>query len=239
MLACLPIVAVENVSFVDAYFNTVSATTTTGLTIEPDLGNYSYSSIFWLLFLGWIGGVGIIVLAFLGVFFSYNKFRLLANAEGHDEKFKSNIKSTILSIWIIYSIATLIGIIALRLCGLPLFDAICYAFTAISTTGTDINSVGLLGYGSIWALIVTLIIGLFGSLSFITHYLFFVRRKFKAYMEDPEFLTMFSVFFLVIAFVSLKYMKLVPFSDLYHIISAGTGELLYILQMLLKLGLIF
>jgi len=223
-IASIPFVIVENMSFVDAFFETVSATTTTGMSLVAMPELWSYSSIFWRGFLGWIGGVGIIILALLGIFMIYPRFRELAGAEGHDETLKSNIRSTVFYIWIIYLTITILGVIALRIAGLPLFDAIQYTFTTLSTTSTDITSQGILAYPNTTAvLIITMVLMLFGCISFITHYWFFRKKKYDAYFKDPEAITLVGVILFVFITVMLKYPKLVPLDVLYHTFAAAGG----------------
>jgi trk system potassium uptake protein TrkH len=63
---------IENCSFVDAFFESVSGATTTGASILTDIESVSKGLLFWRSFIQWLGGMGIIVLSvailpFLGV----------------------------------------------------------------------------------------------------------------------------------------------------------------------------
>lgn len=238
-ISCLPFVVVENMNFIDAYFESVSATTTTGMTLVAYPEFWSYSSIFWRAFIGWVGGVGLILLALLGVFLTYNRFRELAGAEGHSETLKSNIKITVSYIWIIYIIMTVLGLIALRIAGLPLFDSIIYSFTTLSSTSTDMSSTGILGYQSIPVLIITMILTLIGSISFISHYYFFKQRKYNSYFKDPEAIFLVSMILFVFVTTILKYQKLVPLDVLYHSFAAVGGLSYYSSQTLVALPELF
>ena len=62
--ATLPLLFfLEGLSFTDAYFETVSGLTTTGATVLSGLDKLPYSINFWRMFLVWIGGLGVVVLA--------------------------------------------------------------------------------------------------------------------------------------------------------------------------------
>ena len=222
VIASLPFELIEHMSFIDGFFESVSATTTTGLSMIIAPNQLANSTLFWRSLIGWIGGLGIIVLAMLGLFFSLKKFKYFSEAEGHADLMQSNIKKTISTLWSIYLFGTLIGALALRISGLPLFDALNYAMTAISTTGTDIVNGGLLSYHSLWAIIITFLIMLFGATSFITHYYFFKKRQLKAYFKDSEFISIILLVLLGFIFISLKYIKFFNFDTLFHLMSAIT-----------------
>jgi len=145
---------------------------------------------------------------------SYNNFKQLAEAEGRGDKIQSSIIKTIKSYWVIYLVATIIGIVLLSLFGMPIFDAICYSFNAISTNGMDINSTGILGYGSLAIIIILLIMMLFGATSFITHNLFFREKKLKAYFSDPEYLFLIAMP-LLITLALFKYFKFIPIHEIF------------------------
>mgnify|MGYP000028157542 CR=1 FL=1 len=55
--------AIDNLSFTDAFFETMSGLTTTGATVLTGLENLPPSINLWRHELNWLGGMGIIVLA--------------------------------------------------------------------------------------------------------------------------------------------------------------------------------
>lgn len=222
LFASIPFIVLEGASFIDGFFEAVSAITSTGVSMF--LGkSLMHSTLFWRSFLNWFSGIGIVVLAIMGLFMIYSKFKLFAESEGHSEKIGSSVKKTI-SIFVgIYGVFTIIGIILLRISGLPLFDSIYYTFTSISLTGTSMNSVGLLGYNSIWALIVVLFLLLAGGTSFITHYRVYSKRSLWEYFKDKNILFYIFITTFFFIFVMLKFSKLLPLHTLFYVISAETG----------------
>lgn len=156
---------------------------------------------------------------------TYSKFKDLSTAEGHSEKLKSSAKKTAWYLFAIYSIFTLLGILALRIAGMPLFDSVNYAFTTISTGGFDVVNAGLLSYNSLAVLIITLLLTFIGSVSFIAHYRMFSKRSFLEYFKDKSAFVILLLSLFVFVFVSLKYAKFFDFNTFYDILAAQTGGL--------------
>src|SRR3989344_2706242 len=134
----MPFVLVQGTSFVDGFFESMSAITTTGLSVlDSELGSMPKSLVFWRSFLGWFGGMGIIVLALIGIVSAYSTTSKLFFAEGRDDRIKPNLKHTVKELWKIYLAITLIGIAALLLAGMGFFEALNYAMSAVSTSGAN------------------------------------------------------------------------------------------------------
>src|SRR5688572_356853 len=132
--ATIPLLlALPDLSFTDAFFETMSGLTTTGSTVLAGLDQLPPSVNFWRLTLHWLGGLGIIVLAvailpLLGV----GGMQLIkAEMPGpvKDEKLTPRITETAKALWLAYLVLTLAAILALKLCGMTWFDAICHAFS--------------------------------------------------------------------------------------------------------------
>jgi len=222
LFASIPFI-IEGLPFIDGFFESVSALTSTGYSMFASQNTLMYSTLFWRALLEWLSGIGIVVLAILGLFMTYSKFKMFAESEGHSEKMKSSIKKTVIIFVSIYVIISIIGIIALRITGMPLFDSMYYTFTSISSTGSDMTDAGLLGYNSIWPLIIILGLMLFGAMSFITHYRAFSKRSLFEYFKDKTIWAYTLIILFFFFFVMLKFSKLVPFHTLFYLISSATG----------------
>ncbi len=196
--AALPFVFIQGASFVDGLFEAMSALTTTGLSVmRPLLDSMPRSLIFWRSLLSWVGGIGIIVLAMVGVFAAYTRASKLIIAEGREERLTPNLKNSVMAVWWVYALLTGIGALLLFLSGMTPFESMNYSMSAISTTGMDISSPGLavesgywainLGIHNYWVDISLIIIMLFGATSFSVHYLFFKRKDIRAFFKDAEF----------------------------------------------------
>jgi trk system potassium uptake protein len=195
--ASLPFVLIMKVSFLDAFFETMSTLTTTGLSVmAPLLDSMPHSLIFWRTFLGWIGGIGIVLMALIGLMTTYSRFSKFMIAEGRGDQLKENLKTATQKIAFIYILLTILGIVLLMLSGQTLWQATNYSMSAISTNGMDITSEGLTavnngfsptGIFNYWVGISLVIIMFLGAMSFSLHYLFLRKKNWFVYFKDPEF----------------------------------------------------
>lgn len=220
-LAALPFSWILGMPFLDAYFESMSALTTTGLSIMMVPAENSsvalldiapLSLIFWRSFLSWVGGIGIVVLALMGLFGYYTKAGKLIIAEGREERLKANLMNSVREIWAIYIIMTLLGAVMLYLSGMDPFNALNYSMSAISTTGMSTTSIGLTannngwlneGLHNFWVDISLIIIMIMGATSFYVHYLF-RKKNYRAYFEDAEFKALLAMGFLSSLFIIPK-----------------------------------
>jgi len=77
-----------------------------------------------------------------------------------DERLAPRITETAKSLWLVYALISLAGIAALRICGMPWFDAICHAFSAVGLGGfsTHDRSVAYFGSPAIEAVLIVLML---------------------------------------------------------------------------------
>ena len=195
--ACLPafatmpfLIYAPAMSFTDAYFETMSALTTTGATVMTGLDTLPSSLNLWRHLLNWLGGMGIIVLAvailpMLGI---GGRQLLKAEVPGpiKDSKLTPRIADTAKLLWVVYAALTGLCILALKLAGMDWFDAICHAFAAMSLGGfsTHDASVGYFNSPVIEAVLIFFM--LVAALNFVTHFMAFRQRSLGAYLQDPE-----------------------------------------------------
>ncbi len=204
-ISAFPFVLITGMTFVDSMFEVMSALTTTGLSM---MGVYIDSApaslIFWRSLLSWIGGVGIIVLALMGILTTYTKSSKLMIAEGHEDRIRPNLKNTAKEIWMIYALLTVIAIVVLFFAGMDIFSSINYAMSAISTTGMDTTSTGLAGGENSLILIALGGIMLVGATSFSVHYMLLRKKHLGAYLEDTEVKALVLVLLVSVAMVLPK-----------------------------------
>ncbi|MCK5321950.1 MAG: TrkH family potassium uptake protein, partial [Candidatus Aenigmarchaeota archaeon] len=171
-----------HITFINAFFESLSGFTTTGLSIFSTVANLPKSILFWRALTQWMGGMGIIII-FLSVLRSVRTSSMtLYRSQGLSEKIEPSLISTsryILKIFITY---TLLGIVALFATGLPLFDSITTAFTAISTGGFTVVDTF---YTNPATLAVISILMLLGSINFILHSKLF-KKNFNEFLKNPE-----------------------------------------------------
>ncbi len=229
-LAALPFVLVHNMGFLNAFFESMSAITTTGLSVmAPTLDSAAKSLIFWRSVISWIGGIGIIVLALSGVLTTHAKSAKLIVAEGKEENIRPNIRNTLREMWSIYVMMTVLGVFMLYASGLNLFDAVNYSMSAISTTGMDTEPGLLRDLHNYWIDFSLIVIMFLGATSFSVHYLLLKKRNLNSLFLDGEFRVL--IILSVLATITIM-PKLILFygSNLvgmeyafFHVVSSFTG----------------
>ncbi|MDH4284675.1 MAG: TrkH family potassium uptake protein [Gallionellaceae bacterium] len=189
--AAIPLLlALPSLSFIDAYFETMSGLTTTGATVLVGLDSLPPELNIWRHELNWLGGLGVIVLAvailpLLGI-----GGRQLFNMESpgaiKSEAVTPRITETARSLWASYLMLTVLCIIALKLAGMNWLDAICHSFSALSLGGFSTHDASIGYYDSPLIEFVLIMFMLVAVLNFTTHFMAWRRRSVIVYFNDPE-----------------------------------------------------
>lgn len=184
-IAALPFYLSGDLSYLNGYFEAMSGFTTTGFSMYSNLDTVSYTMDFWRGFMQWLGGIGIIVMALTVLSSSNVSIMRLYSAEGRDERLVPSIKHTTRIILYIYLAYTAVSILLFIVAGMPIFDSIFYAFTALSTGGFAMQNASIGYYHSIWIEIVAMIIMIIGATNFALHYTV-LKGNWKEYFKDIE-----------------------------------------------------
>lgn len=188
LLGALPLyISGEMPSMVDAFFEIASGFTTTGASVIPQVEKLHHSSLFWRSFTHLIGGMGVLVfaLALLPRSDADDVFIMKAEVPGPAfGKLVSSLRTTARILYGIYLVMTGTLIVVLLFCGMPLFDAVCYAFGAAGTGGFGIKNTSVAPYPT--SVHLTLGVGmlLFG-INFNLYYLLLLRKA-RAFIKDEE-----------------------------------------------------
>ena len=191
VLCTIPLmIYMPHLSFIDAYFETVSGLTTTGATILSGIDNLPMSINLWRHELNWIAGMGIIIFAvailpILGIGgMQLYKAETPGSVKASD--LPPRIAQTAQALWMVYAGITVVCMIALRLAGMSWFDAICHAFSTMSLGGfsTHDNSIGF--FNSLAIERVLIIFQLLAAINFATHFIALRKQSFKPYINDRE-----------------------------------------------------
>jgi trk system potassium uptake protein TrkH len=189
--AALPLMRGEpHLSFTDAYFECMSGLSTTGSTVITGLDRLPHSVNLWRCALHWLGGMGIIVLAvavlpLLGVG-GMQMYRAETPGPVKDAKLTPRITETAKALWLVYAGITAVCVAALWLAGMPLFDAICHSFSAMSLGGFSNHDTSIAFYHSPLIEVVLMLFMLIACINFSTHFLALRRADVGAYRRDPE-----------------------------------------------------
>lgn len=128
---------IPNSSFTDAWFETVSALTTTGSTVYAGLDSLPKSVLFWRCMMNWVGGIGIIVMAIAILPALKIGGMRLFKTESSDISEKILPKSSTMSasIGLVYLTLSAVTMLAYYLAGMNGFDAITHGMSTVATGG--------------------------------------------------------------------------------------------------------
>jgi len=165
LFSTLPFMLSERpLSFTDAMFESMSGLTTTGATVMTGLADQPRGLLLWRALLHLIGGVGIIVtaVAILPVLRVGGMQLFRMESSDKTEKVRPRVSQVSGIVISVFLALTATCTVALLLAGMPLFDALCHAISAVATGGfsTQDTSIGFYRSSAIeWIMIVFMLLG--------------------------------------------------------------------------------
>lgn len=184
-------------NYLHALFESVSAYTTTGLTMsvhEPSIGK---GLLFYRSFAQWLGGAGMVVLS-LAILQRSGKMHglVMYHAEARSKKIRPNVTQTARAIWKVYLIVTAISVVYLFLgtyAFLPdytvaqnLFVSVNHAMAGQSTGGFSTFDNSILGYNSYAMEMIYLVPMLLGAFSIPLYYKIYDKGSLKELWLDNQ-----------------------------------------------------
>jgi trk system potassium uptake protein TrkH len=196
--------------FGDAFFESISGFTTTGATILTDIESMPRGILFWRGLTQWMGGIGIILIS-LSVFPVIKSFNIQIAAVEFSgqpiDKIQPRTIDAAKRLIAIYFFLTLSEIILLIFGGMPFFDAICHAFSTVSTGGFSTRNNGMAAFSTPFIMIV-LTIFMFLAGTNMTLIYFGLKGNFKKILRNNEFIFYTIIcFFFVLLVSSILYFK--------------------------------
>ena len=207
-----------DVSFLNAYFESMSAWTGSGLSIYLDVEILPKSVLFLRSLEQWVGGLGVVIVVIGILIRPGTTAARLYKAEAREEKIKPSITNTVKTIWWIYLFYTVLGIVLYVLAGMSLFDAINNCFTNLSTGGMSIKNNNIGAYNSNIITIITIVLMVIGGTSFLVHYKA-LKGKVLDVFKDIQFqamiiiVTLFSILLLI-------YSHFTSLNSVFYVVSA-------------------
>lgn len=150
VFAALPIMA-EGHSFSDAYFEAVSAMTTTGAWLSHNSAMASPAGALWRAELQWMGGLGSLAIAaaiFIRPAFIGIDTLLPPFSRGERDSYLRPLRNAVVSFFAVYLIVTLAAFCAIAIAGAPALDAVIMAMTTAASGGFIPHTNGLAGYST-------------------------------------------------------------------------------------------
>ncbi|HID17933.1 TPA: TrkH family potassium uptake protein, partial [Candidatus Bathyarchaeota archaeon] len=187
-IGAIPYLYIAKMHPVDAYFESMSGFTTTGMTVIEDVEVLPRSLLFWRALTQWVGGIGIILFFLLFISPSGLGVWRLYRAEAREEKALATTRETVRYMWKLYLLYTAICILTLIfLAKLDPFDAVTHAFTVLSTGGFSTKNASIGGFGSLEAEIILVFFMLVGATNFIVYIRAITHRSLRMLLKSVEF----------------------------------------------------
>ncbi|WP_229704547.1 potassium transporter TrkG [Candidatus Pelagibacter giovannonii] len=196
--------SIYNLTFVNAFFESISGFTSTGFTIFDNINHIDQSLILWRSASQWIGGLYFLFSIILLIdIFDHSFKKSLTNflSFNKSETFKQALK-----IFLFYSLITILIFIILSLFEIRLFNSLNLAMTIISSGGflPSNNLSNILIDNSQIIIMSILLLSSFFSIFLIYNLIFTKNHNLNFFNEDIHLLFYF-LFLLIIFFVFLNF----------------------------------
>ena len=206
LIGSIPFMVIGGMRFVDSFFETASGLTTTGASViesatvlasgqmlDGGLESLPFSLLYWRSLLNWLGGVGIVVFVLLVIplLNPGQSGQQLYNAEVPGLKTSSDqatprLASSVRIILFVYLMFTMLSTFCYYVGGMSFFDAVCHAFSTVSTGGFSTKTASFGVYNSPFLQWSCIIFMLLSACNFTLIVKLFVSRSFQ-YFKDEEF----------------------------------------------------
>ncbi|WP_416696040.1 TrkH family potassium uptake protein [Candidatus Pseudothioglobus sp. Uisw_050_01] len=198
--------SISNLSFSNAFFESMSGLTTTGATVLSQLDDLPKSILFYRQQLQWLGGMGIIVLAvavlpLLGV-----GGMELYHAESSGiakDRLTPKLRNTAIALWKIYLSLTVLCALAYFFLGMSIFDAISHSFSTVAIGGFSTHDSSIGYFNSVSIEMIAMFFMFLAGINFSLHFVAWNNRSLVDYIKDSEFKTYAMVLFSASAIVVL------------------------------------
>jgi len=164
----------SGLSFTDALFETISAITTTGLSVTASVADKPAVFLFSRAWMQWVGGLGIVILAVATMIRPGLAAKRIGDLEDYEDDLVGSTRIHARRVLIVYSILTGFGIIILGLLGAGWFNSLIYSLSAVSTGGFSPHNASLAGFNSQWLQAMVILLSVAGAIPLVLYF-----RSFK------------------------------------------------------------
>ena len=172
-------------SFIDAYFESISGFTGTGLTVIARPQDMPRTVLLWRAVTQWIGELGVVVISGTFLPLLHRVIKGIYEVE-RGARIAPTVIATTRRMFTIYVVFTAVGTVILVAGGMNLFDAVTHSMTAIATGGFSTRSESI-GYWR-WSHVVvvgTMAISIIGAFNFADNDLL-LRGRFRELLSSSE-----------------------------------------------------
>jgi trk system potassium uptake protein len=222
-LMAVPLMAL-GLPFIDALFEAVSGTTTTGLTMLASIGEQPPAVLFTRAWIQWYGGLGIVVLVLALTSEAGGAARRLSDLGSHDEDLVGSTHAHALRALLVYLALTAAGFVLVWLAGLDAFTALVHTLAAVSTGGFSTFDASLEGLARP-AQAAILLTAFAGAIALPLYYRLY-RRDLRSFIQNLQLRALVVAALLISALlaVSLAALEGRPWSEaMMHGLLLGTS----------------
>ena len=205
--AALPFAFADmDLSYTDAFFESMSGLTTTGSTVIRSLDVAPPGVLIWRALLQWLGGIGVIAMAIAILPLLRIGGMQLFRMESSDRSEKATPRTTQLVAYIsfIYLGVSLICALAYWMAGMSGFDAVAHAMTTIATGGYSTYDGSIAHFRSATIEYIGVVFMLVGSLPFVL-YLRALRGNTRSLLRDD--LVRLFLLIVVVSIIAVAYYR--------------------------------
>ena len=182
LITAAPYMISGRLNFTQSFFEGMSGWTTTSMTVlksEP----LPHVLVLCRSITNFFGGVGLICVVLSTLSETYGMH--LYTAEGHSDRLLPNLAKSARMIISLFAIYFTAGTVAYIIAGMPVFDAVNYCMSALSTGGMSINGMSITDYNSITIEIITMLLMILGATNFLVH-MMLIKREFGLFAKIGE-----------------------------------------------------
>jgi len=210
------------VNFSDAFLETMSAFTTTGMSVINDIEQLPHGMQFWRSLMQWQGGIGMVLFTVaLMPMFGGGALQLFdAEVTGFThERFLPRVTQVAKRLSGVYLLLTFFFTLLLWLGPMNFFDAVNHAMTGISTGGYSTKNTNIAFWNSTYIEYVMIVCMCVGGMKFPLFY-FALKGKLNPFRQDEEtrWYLMYMFIFVIISLVWLFIQHYESGSSLEHMI---------------------
>ncbi|MCH2175119.1 MAG: TrkH family potassium uptake protein [Lentisphaeria bacterium] len=211
----IPYIWIAELTFVDAFFETMSGFTTTGSSILggeftpgiEELGEKSYGLLFWRSMTNWLGGMGIVVLslAILPLLGIGGMQLYKAEAPGPTtDQLSPRVAGSAKRLWFVYFLLTIIlfGLLLLS-SKMNIYDALNHAMATMATGGFSTKDASIASFDSAYVEWVIILFMFLAGANFALHVKALSGHP-NSYIKDEEFKTYCILVTIAITFISIN-----------------------------------
>ena len=183
-IGALPFTLGAGMQYIDSLFEAMSGWTCTGLTLIPVPETMPATLLFWRSFMQWLGGIGMVAFTISVLARSSLTNARCVRRAGEGGPFIPSLISTGREMWKIYVILTLGSLLLILLTGVPLWDAVNLAMSALSTGGFTTHAAGIAFYQNPLLEFALVPVMLAGSLPFMIYYMLYAKRRWTLFQDN-------------------------------------------------------